>query len=56
MSDYAEHVVALAALHSQIAAAMMDKRYAEADKLCADAMSRLARLHVCIKRITSPIP
>ena len=54
--DYAENLVALAALHSQIASAMRDKRYEEADKLCARAMSQLARLHICIKRVTSPIP
>ena len=53
--DYSVHVVALAALQSQIAAAMRDKRYQDADKLCADAMSRLARLHVCIKRLSVPL-
>jgi len=54
--DYAEHVVALAALQSEIGRALREKRYAEADQLCAKAMSQLARLHVAIKRITSPIP
>ena len=54
-SDYSEHIVALAALHSQIAAAMREKRFDEADKLCAKAMSQLARLHVAIKRHSAPI-
>ena len=55
MNDYAEHLVALQHLHSQIAGLMRDKRYDDADKLCAVAMSRLARLHVAIKRISHPI-
>lgn len=56
MSDYVEHVIALAELHRAISDAMRDRRYADADKLCADAMSRLARLHVAIKRLSSPLP
>ena len=55
MNDYAEHLVALQHLHSQIAGLMREKRYDDADKLCAVAMSRLARLHVAIKRISHPI-
>lgn len=54
--DYSAHTVALAALHSEICKALREKRYSDADMLCAKAMSQLARLHVVIKRETSPIP
>ena len=53
--DYSIHLIALDALHREMSDLLRQKRYAEADKLCADAMSRLARLHVAIKRISHPI-
>ena len=53
--DYAENLVALAALHSRIAAALREKRYEDADQLCARAMSQLARLHIAIKRFSKPL-
>lgn len=56
MNDYSEHTIALAAQLRDISEALRLRRYADADKLCADAMSRLARLHVWIKARSAPIP
>lgn len=53
--DYSAHLIALDALHRDISQLLRDKRYSEADQLCAKAMSQLARLHVCIKRYSAPI-
>lgn len=43
--DYSEHVVALQALTRELAKALRDKEYTSADKLTAEAMKRLARIH-----------
>lgn len=53
--DYSAHLIALDSMHRQMSQLLREKRYEEADQLCARAMSQLARLHISIKRFSSPL-
>ena len=51
MSDYAEFTVELERLVRQLQQALRDKKWREADRIAADAMGRLHRIHGCIHRL-----
>lgn len=50
MTDYAEHTVAIAQSLAEMSKHLREKRYAEAAKICALAMSHLAKLHAWCQR------
>lgn len=49
--DYSAHLVVLTRLVQALGAALRDKKLPEDDRIAADAMARLARLHGCIARM-----
>lgn len=50
MSDYSQHTVSLRHLLSELEEALRNKQWRTADRVAADAMGRLHRIHGCIHR------